>query len=47
MSILGTNLSALGFCRISLTDILEPQEYKLFLEMYDKSIVNLIEKGYS
>jgi hypothetical protein len=47
MSILGTNLSALGFCKINLTDILEEHEYKIFLEMYNKCIISLIEKGYS
>ena len=46
MSILSTNLSALGFCGISLTDILEQHDYKLFLDMYDNSIVSMIEKGY-
>jgi len=46
LNILGVNLKAIGFCNIALTDVLEGDEYKSFLDTYQNCIVKLIEQGY-
>lgn len=47
LRILNANFAALQGCQLSLSDLLEEEEYQSFLETYRGSIVALINEGYS
>jgi len=47
LHILSANFKALGFCGVQLPDLMEEAEYKQFLNVYQSSIVKMIEDGYS
>ena len=47
LSLIITNVKALSFTGIALTDILNKDSFKRFLAVYNDCIVSMIEKGYT
>jgi hypothetical protein len=44
---LSSNFKALSYCGIKLPEILDEENYNLFVKTYQSSIINIIENGYN